>query len=59
MLAEGGEGRIEAWIVGAIRNGPFHQLADTIAHKSAHIVDRMLRHAMGAKGVIDRCRQIA
>ena len=58
ILAEGGEGLVKEWIVGAIRNGTLHQFTDAIAHEPAYIVKRMLRHAMGAEGVIDRSRQI-
>ena len=59
ILAEGGEGLVKEWIVGAIRNGTLHQFTDAIAHESAHVIERMLRHAMGAEGEIDRSRQIA
>ena len=58
ILAEGGEGLVKEWIVSAIGNSPFHQFTDAIAHESAHVIERMLRHAMGAEGVIDRSRQI-
>ena len=59
ILAEGVVSLVEKRIPSTIWHSPFHEFPDTIAHETPHIVERMLRHVMGAEGVIDRSRQIA
>ena len=59
ILAEGVVSLVEKRIPSTIWHSPFHEFPDTIAHEPPHIVERMLRHVMGAEGVIDRSRQIA
>ena len=59
MLAESGERIFKQRISGPLRHGPFHQLPDTIAHKTSDVVNAVRWHPMSAKGVIDGCRKVA
>ena len=53
ILSESVESSIELRIRGATRYGTFHEQADTVAHKMAHVIHRAFGHVVLTQGVID------
>ena len=52
VLAEGGKSIFEGGVGTSLRHGALHQPTHTIAHKSAYVIDGVLRHAVVAQRIV-------
>ena len=58
MLAEGGKGGLELWVLSTIGHSALHQQADAIAHKATYGINAMGGHIVSLQGIVDGGGQV-